>query len=66
MATWLPNQLTVVLTAIQQKSDRLRAVFPKHKDVNWAFIEEIQDRAAAQLRVLQKDVQEYKKKFGDN
>ncbi|KAJ3304224.1 hypothetical protein HDV03_002961 [Kappamyces sp. JEL0829] len=66
MATWLPNQLTVVLTAIQQKSDHLRAVFPKHKDVNWAFIEEIQDRAAAQLRVLQKDVQEYKKKFGDN
>ncbi|KAJ3313261.1 hypothetical protein HDV04_002245 [Boothiomyces sp. JEL0838] len=65
MATWLPNQLGVVLKAIEDKSAVLLEKYGSElKDTADAkLIDSIQDRAAAQRRVLEKDVAEYKKKF---
>jgi hypothetical protein len=65
MATWLPNQLSVVLNAIDSKSKLLRTNFAKSKSVDWDALEVIEERAQSQLRVLNKDVAEFKKKFGD-
>lgn len=63
MATWLPNQLSVVLNAIDLKSHMLMTNFGNTRTIKWKTIGEIRDRAAAQKRVLDKDVASFKSKF---
>ncbi|KAJ2993513.1 hypothetical protein HDV02_002277 [Globomyces sp. JEL0801] len=61
MATWLPNQLSVVLDAINQSSDLIATKFSDHPDQK--LIQTIKQRAGAQKRILDKDVEMFKKKF---
>jgi indoleamine 2,3-dioxygenase len=61
MATWLPNQLSLVLQKIQESCSRLEEMNVSKQDRE--TIQVIKERADAQYRVLKKDVETFKKKF---
>jgi indoleamine 2,3-dioxygenase len=63
MATWLPNQLSIVLQKIQEKCVQLAAMESKLSTQDKELVDAMNDRAGAQQRVLQKDVATFKKKF---
>lgn len=59
--TWLPNQLGVVLDAMEKvsKSVKPAELSAEHKTLH----DTLNERAATQLRILRKEVEELKKKF---
>jgi indoleamine 2,3-dioxygenase len=63
MATWLPNQLSIVLQKIQEKCVQLAALESGLSLKERELVHAMNDRADAQHRVLQKDVATFKKKF---
>ena len=63
MATWLPNQLSIVLQKIQQKCGQLQPHLSKLSPADKESVQRMKEKADAQHRVLMKDVAEYKQKF---